>query len=972
MSEQRSWDQRSADAQLDPDAITLEQLQSFGDAALPVSSADSQAAGVALPSSRQSSSQHSQALENRHSPGVELQSAGARLDGVDTPNTSLEQLQRFDIAAQAPSNVSFRTPSRRHSSTQILPLPVSGHSSRQGPEPSVARPGRSDASSSYNSTWCAVSLSGVRPATISSPHASVAAVSRISLSDDNSLKHLETADVPAAAKIVLPSSSILSNDEIEPGITTPKTNASSLEQLNQLDPISPHELPLPGSSDSEDEGGHSIASFPSALQSKPDNQMPFADTENVNPVFPAIRNYWRQIKPLEEFLPHLENISPFMGRHQDAGRLTSIDLFPGPTAPHVGKVYNMSSEVDHEGLTKTLKSLRSVQDASVTHRLIVVEDLCPRLIEALGKVFNLDPEFFAEHLNRSGYNGEDYDANPPTRWNTAHTAKDHASTTWCRPVYQNSRLTAWLQDPGSLLNKRGGSASGTSSITWRDAAYDAADAMNTRAKEHRLRVNTNIFRQSWTMSAKPFERDDSDRSAVGLITENQSLDQKRSELVPTAWQERVSFCRIDRYINSPVFMCEHPTPHHVGASSLNFLGIILLDPLPTITDVQTPLYGRNPSSSSNSATKKTEIEMALPMVPRLSVDSPANKYEANARQVHRLKKSFTKLSSTFSVMTSDSSGDPILTLLRVVERDTQAFFRSVELVLDDISHDSLDDFHMTHRLSEWRRMMAEFEIEVPQIALRLERFVDIVYGGSPDRVLPNDVEDLLHAVRQGAERTSARLSDAYADLRADMQFTESRRSIEENRTVTRLTELAFIFIPLSFCSSLFSMSIHELEDGVPLWIYIVTALMMMALAYSVRLLVESQFSAKITRRWLERFWEHNGIKRSDLGTVPMLTVLRFTVQEIWNSTVRKYLIATAASVLWVITVGVPVVFMWTFTDMGNSFKIAITLLLLLSVLATVSQRFGLRLVRPFLQQRRTARAEMLFSTDDNDGGNPQR
>lgn len=56
---------------------------------------------------------------------------------------------------------------------------------------------------------------------------------------------------------------------------------------------------------------------------------------------------------------------------------------------------------------------------------------------------------------------------------------------------------------------------------------------------------------------------------------------------------------------------------------------------------------------------------------------------------------------------------------------------------------------------------------------------------------------------------------------------DSNRSIEEAESLKRLTQLAFIFVPLSFVTSFFGMNVQELSgDGVKLWIFLVTAVCM--------------------------------------------------------------------------------------------------------------------------------------------------
>lgn len=329
------------------------------------------------------------------------------------------------------------------------------------------------------------------------------------------------------------------------------------------------------------------------------------------------------------------------------------------------------------------------------------------------------------------------------------------------------------------------------------------------------------------------------------------------------------------------------------------------------------------------------------MAPRLGISIPRNKYKANADELRRLDRSFVDLSATFDCIRPNDSASqrftmsvldasPVITLLKIIENDTRALFRSLEWTLEDISHESQDDFLMARRLPEWRKLMNNFEIEIPATARRLKHFADFVFGPNGEQDYPDEVSRIIEAVDLDIAEAKARLADAYAGLRADMQFTESRRSITETQTVTRLTELAFVFVPLSFCASLFSMSITELENGVPVWIFVVTALATIALAYAVRLFVGSELLINSTRRSLERFWgTSTGGKRG--ADAPVLTIALYTAQEIWNSDGFAAGANIARLACFVAMIAVPVAFMWTSESMGSGFNAAVTLLIVLSI-----------------------------------------
>lgn len=221
------------------------------------------------------------------------------------------------------------------------------------------------------------------------------------------------------------------------------------------------------------------------------------------------------------------------------------------------------------------------------------------------------------------------------------------------------------------------------------------------------------------------------------------------------------------------------------------------------------------------------MDMGLPVVARAARKFPPNKFDATMRDIEQLKRDTSTLISTADAVHIQQDTDipswlvfkanPVLALLRVVQTDTKAFFQCLERALDEISRDSLDDYLMSKRLEDWRRLMSDFEIEVPAIGKSLDEFVSFIFDDGKGSEPPSGIQLIIEGVEFDIARVNRRLIEAYAALRADMQFTESRRSINEAKTVTKLTELAFIFIPLSFTCSLFSMQITELSGGVPVW-----------------------------------------------------------------------------------------------------------------------------------------------------------
>jgi hypothetical protein len=69
-----------------------------------------------------------------------------------------------------------------------------------------------------------------------------------------------------------------------------------------------------------------------------------------------------------------------------------------------------------------------------TQRIVLVEDLSPRLIDLLGATLGIPPQVFEDHLDRSGYNPILGKAVNPSAWRSRYSVQGYSSMTWYRPV----------------------------------------------------------------------------------------------------------------------------------------------------------------------------------------------------------------------------------------------------------------------------------------------------------------------------------------------------------------------------------------------------------------------------------------------------------------------------------------------------------------------------------------------------------
>ena len=270
--------------------------------------------------------------------------------------------------------------------------------------------------------------------------------------------------------------------------------------------------------------------------------------------------YWDRVAPLAEYLSHLKTLNDDAGRYKDRGEITCIDYLEGYEDPTIRRRFSP----EDPGFRDRLHRLATLSndDNDVVTRFILVEDLSASVIEVLGSAFEIDPEFFAEHLNRAGFGDMDYDYPLPERWETRGLVKPYTSLKWYRPVRQNPTVTEWLRQPSTLLSRtvqqtKGHTEITPASITWLDAAYGAPGRPYDNRIEHRIQVATNIFRRSWTISTRPANRSldvpvkhrwwrrdrnkDKTRTEVqsSIVVDAGELDWS-STAIPTAWEEKAS------------------------------------------------------------------------------------------------------------------------------------------------------------------------------------------------------------------------------------------------------------------------------------------------------------------------------------------------------------------------------------------------------------------------------------------------
>ena len=270
-------------------------------------------------------------------------------------------------------------------------------------------------------------------------------------------------------------------------------------------------------------------------------------------------------------------------------------------------------------------------------------------------------------------------------------------------------------------------------------------------------------------------------------------------------------------------------------------------------------------------------------------------------------------------------------LFTVIQNDTANTLWHMDLALQEIGQHTLDETLIQQRLVHWRLLLERFGNELQQLEDSLCRFAEFIGGsGTPYYHIDDgsnrhksQVEKLLESSVSQIKSLRQRTTRSHKSLMANMSIVESKRGIAEAESVTKLTELAFFFIPLTFSASIFSMQVKELDASrISIVAFFTLAIVITTASYALRLLIRS-----------ERFVHHRNKVlhdiRQDAALTPGSSIpTTIFLTWIWR---RIGLLAVIVTVLVALLV-IPVAILWT-KDMNHGFKILLTILLLVFILA---------------------------------------
>lgn len=276
------------------------------------------------------------------------------------------------------------------------------------------------------------------------------------------------------------------------------------------------------------------------------------------------------------------------------------------------------------------------------------------------------------------------------------------------------------------------------------------------------------------------------------------------------------------------------------------------------------------------------------MAPRKSLNVDLNQIFRSSRPAVEFGNQLSQTKSTHaSIREALDITDPSVgflgPLLDIIRRDTLTLLQHLRQILDEVEVDILDDTKMEDRLALWRQIIHRAQRELPELKSSLDPLRNFGLTVTPLNVSTDPSTELGRSIQKyqklshDIDQMIERLRTTSASLTSNMGLLESRRSIDEAHAVTRLTELAFIFIPLSFSTSIFGMQIEPFANPVPLWKFFVVAICVTTFSYLMRMTMRSQWLTRLkaeVKYDVRRYAEKHG-QPVQSRSLPMFLILQW-------------------------------------------------------------------------------------------------
>lgn len=265
-----------------------------------------------------------------------------------------------------------------------------------------------------------------------------------------------------------------------------------------------------------------------------------------------------------------------------------------------------------------------------------------------------------------------------------------------------------------------------------------------------------------------------------------------------------------------------------------------------------------------------------------------------------------------------------MAILKVVETDTLCFLGITLENLDKITEGITNETLLQDHLHEWRPLITRYLLELPRMKASLLEFRSFMITCGVTGQPQNSIDKLSGLI----DNAYSQAEKVYNSLRTEMSIVDSRRGIAEAKGVSKLTELAFVFVPITFAASIFSMQIKELETAPPLYAFIIAALLCVIISYAIRLSTRSDVLLDLKRRPFNTVRSRYGIPPNrPISTRKFMAYVLHPVSDRFLQV--AYILGMGTALTSALSL------IWTKSHMDVFFKAAITALSVVMVLSQI-------------------------------------
>ncbi|KAK0654875.1 cora-like Mg2+ transporter protein-domain-containing protein [Cercophora newfieldiana] len=171
---------------------------------------------------------------------------------------------------------------------------------------------------------------------------------------------------------------------------------------------------------------------------------------------------------------------------------------------------------------------------------------------------------------------------------------------------------------------------------------------------------------------------------------------------------------------------------------------------------------------------------------------------------------------------------------RIIHDDIAEVLGAMSKSLDQIELSLHDDHELRDSVALWRERLARWRNTI----FRQERLIrtylatGLRLAHSPPEAFKRLDGDLI-GLEIELRESRLRIDNVFQSLMSAMSIVESHKAIEQAEGVSKLTQLAFFFIPLSLVATVFGMNVTEFTDKLTWISWVITSITVMTLTYLV-------------------------------------------------------------------------------------------------------------------------------------------